>query len=132
MADARKRKVNGHSAYVLLDRALDAYQTDLTDDMFKAMSKAGKMAKRDIVRNSAERTGEYKKGWAIRTKREKYGVDVLIYNKTHPRLTHLLENGHVVANKYGGNYGRVNGDHVIEKARDAAEEYLLDILTQEL
>lgn len=115
---------------MLLDRALDEYETDLTDTFFKAMSKAGKMAKKDIVENSAEKTGKYKKGWSIRTKREKYGVDVLIYNKTHPRLTHLLENGHVVKNKYG-KYGRKNGDHVIEKAKDAAEEYLLDILAKE-
>lgn len=131
MGNARKRTISGNSAYVLLDRALDGFQTDMTEEMFKAMSKAGKMAKRDIVRNSAERTGEYKKGWSIRTKRERYGVDVLVYNKTAPRLTHLLENGHVISNKYGS-YGRVNGDHVIKKAQDAAEEYLLDILTQEL
>lgn len=125
------RTISGHKAAILLDRALDEFQTDLTDDMFKAMSKAGKKAKKDVIQNSAELTGEYKKGWSIRTKREKYGCNVLIYNKVHPRLTHLLENGHVIRNKYG-TYGRVNGDHVIEKAKDAAEEYLLDILTKEL
>jgi hypothetical protein len=125
------RTVNGHKAAVLIDKALDDYTTEITAEMFKAMSKAGKMAKRDVVNASPEGPNGYAKGWTIRTKREKYGCNVLIYNKTHPGLTHLLENSHIIANQ-NGTHGRTSPGHGqvihIGPAREAAEDYLLDIL----
>lgn len=128
------RTINGQKASVLLDRVLEDYLSDTTDEMFKAMSKAGKMAKQDVINGSPEGPNGYKRGWAIRTKREKYGVNVLIYNKTHPGLTHLLEKSHVIRNK-NGTYGRTSPGHGqvihIQPARDKAEEYLIDILTKE-
>ena len=125
------RTVNGHKAAVLIDKALDDYTTEITAEMFKAMSKAGKMAKRDVVNASPKGPNGYARGWAIRTKREKYGCNVLIYNKTHPGLTHLLENSHMISNQTG-TYGRTSPGHGqvvhIAPAREAAEDYLLDIL----
>lgn len=129
------RKVDGHKAIVLLDRYLADFATDETERFFDCMSKAGKMAKKDVVNASPKGPKNYAKGWAIRTKREKYGVNVLVYNKTHPGLTHLLEKSHIIANKKG-TYGRTSPGHGqvvhIQPARDKAEEYLLDLLTKEL
>lgn len=129
------RKVDGHNAIVLLDRYLADFATDETERFFDCMSKAGKMAKKDVVNASPKGPKNYAKGWAIRTKREKYGVNVLVYNKTHPGLTHLLEKSHIIANKKG-TYGRTSPGHGqvvhIQPARDKAEEYLLDLLTKEL
>lgn len=129
------RKVDGHKAAVLLDRYLADFQTDETERFFDCMSKAGKMAKKDVISGSPKGPKNYAKGWAIRTKREKFGVNVLIYNKTHPGLTHLLEKSHIIANKKG-TYGRTGPGHGqvvhIKPARDKAEEYLLDLLTKEL
>lgn len=116
---------------VTLNKTLSEYSEEVNDALFKAMSKAGKKAKRDVVQNSKSDTGEYKSGWTVRTKRMKQSAEIVIYNKTHPRLTHLLENGHVIRNKYG-TYGRVNGDHVIKKAQEEAEAYLLDLISKEL
>lgn len=116
---------------VSLNKTLSEYSEGVNDALFKAMSKAGKKAKRDVVQNSKSDTGEYKSGWTVRTKRMKQSAEIVIYNKTHPRLTHLLENGHVIRNKYG-TYGRVNGDHVIKKAQEEAEAYLLDLIGKEL
>lgn len=129
------RTIDGHKAAVLIDRALDGYLTDVTEEMFRAMSKAAKMAKQDVVNASPKGPKGYAKGWSIRTKREKYGVDVLIYNKTFPGLTHLLEKSHVIANKTG-TYGRTSPGHGqvvhIEPAKEKAEQYLLDLLYKEL
>ena len=129
------RKVDGHNAIVLLDRYLADFATDETERFFDCMSKAGKMAKKDVVNASPKGPKNYAKGWAIRTKREKFGVNVLIYNKMHPGLTHLLEKSHIIANKKG-TYGRTSPGHGqvvhIQPARDKAEEYLLDLLTKEL
>lgn len=131
----RVRIVDGHRAAELLGRVLDEYCEETQERMIKAASKAGKMAKRDVQNASPDGPDGYAKGWAIRTKREKYGVTVLIYNKTHPSLTHLLEKSHLIANKKG-TYGRTSPGHGqvihIQPARDKAEEYFVDILTEEL
>lgn len=116
---------------VTLNKTLSDYSEEATEILFKAMSKAGKKAKKDVVQNSKKDTGDYKSGWTVRTKRMKQSAEIVIYNKTRPRLTHLLENGHVIRNKYG-TYGRTNGDHVIAKAQEEAEAYLLDLLNKEL
>ena len=124
------RTVNGHKAAELIDIALDDFQTDMTEQVFKACSAAGKLAKKDLQSTDAytDKSGDYRKGWAIRTKREKFGVTVLIYNKAKPGLTHLLEKGH--DNARGG--GRTPAHPHIKKARDKAAEYYLDEITKNI
>lgn len=116
---------------VELGKALNEITEELEEGLFDALSKTGKYAKREVVANSAQDTGDYKKGWTVRTKRQKHNAEVIIHNKSHPRLTHLLENGHIIRNKYG-QYGRTNGDGVIAKAQAQAEEYLMTLLNKEL
>lgn len=113
----------------LLSEALYEVNTECNEILFKCMSKAMRQTKKDVVNSSPVLTGEYKKGWSVRTKRLKYGFDGVIYNKTHPRLTHLLNNGHIVRNQFG-TYGREEGDNHITNARDRAEKYLLDLLME--
>lgn len=123
--------MSNQSFEVTLNKTLSEYTKEADEILFKAMSKAGKKAKKDVVQHSKKDTGEYKSGWTVRTKRLKGSAEIVIYNKTHPRLTHLLENGHVIRNKYG-TYGRANGDHVIATAQEEAEAYLLELLNKEL
>lgn len=129
------RTFDGHKAALFIERALDEFQTDETEAFFECMSKAAKYGKKEVVSNSPKGPKGYAKGWSIRTKREKYGVAVWIYNRTHPSLTHLLEKSHVIANKKGA-YGRTGPGHGqvvhIQPARDKAEEYLLDLLVERL
>ena len=113
----------------LLSEALYEVNTECNEILFKCMSKAMRKAKRDVINNSPTLSGEYKKGWTIRTKRLKFGFDGVIYNKDKPGLTHLLNNGHIKANQYG-TYGRKEGDNHITKARDLAEAYLVDLLVE--
>lgn len=48
--------------------------------------------------------GRYARGW--RTKTE--GEEVIVYNATDWQLTHLLENGHNVVNRFGDTGARAN------------------------
>ena len=128
------RTIDGHKAAVLIDRALDDFQTDVTEVMFKACSTAGKKAKKDLQNTNAfeDKSGDYRRGWAIRTKREKFGINVLIYNKAKPGLTHLLEKGHVTKNGTGRSMRDTPAHPHIKTARDNAAEYLLDELVKRL
>lgn len=118
---------------VLLDRLLSEVSEEENEILFKCMSKAMRMAKKDVINRSPDMTGEYKHGWTIRTKRYKYGIQGVIYNKDKPGLTHLLEHSHAIRNQYG-EYGRTAKGHGqtehIGPARDAAEEYLIQLLIQ--
>lgn len=73
-------------------------------------------------------TGEYAKGWAVK---KKASDTYIVYNKTAPGLTHLLENGHAVANQYG-NYGHPNGrvkgiKHIEPAAEEGAAELIAEV-----
>ncbi len=115
----------------LLSRALTEVSKEEDEILFKCMSKAMRKAKKDVIAHSPEggSAKHYKDGWTVRTKRLKYGFDGVIYNKTKPGLTHLLNNGHQVANQYGS-YRRQDGDNHITNARDNAEEYLIQLLME--
>jgi len=59
----------------------------------------------DILKDtSPDRTGKYKEGWTVDTKKDKKGqwYYCTVWNKTSYQLTHLLENGHLIVNKRGG------------------------------
>ena len=117
------------SVEVLLTEVMTEVNDEANEIMFKCMSKAMQKAKKEVFTRSPVLIGKYKKGWAVRTKRLKYGFDGVIYNKTYPGLTHLLNNGHVIRNQHG-TFGRVSGDNHITKARDIADEYLIQLLQE--
>lgn len=60
--------------------------------------------------------GKYAKGWQVKLSELRNG-DVLaeVWNATDWQLTHLLENGHIIANKKGG-VGWASAKPHIEKA----------------
>ena len=126
------RYVNGHKAEVLIDKALDSFVVKEEEVLFDAISKASKKAKKDLQNvQDPRKYGDYAKGWAIRTKREKFGINSLIYNRLYPGLTHLLEKGHITRNQYG-QYQRTPAHKHIQPARDNAVDYLIDELTKNL
>jgi len=132
--DPRVRKVDGHNAAVLIERVLEDYCDQTQETFFKAMSNAGKRAKKDLQATDAfkDRSGDYRKGWSIRTKREMFGINVLIYNRLKPSLTHLLEKGHATKNGTGRSFRDTPAHSHIAQAKQNAEEYLLEELTRQL
>lgn len=118
---------------LVLDRLLSDFSKEENEILFQCMSKAMKKTKKDVKAASPKGPKGYAKGWSIRTKREMFGFTGIIYNRTHPQLTHLLERSHLIRNQ-NGTYGRTSPGHGqvvhIEPVRDNAEEYLIELLVE--
>lgn len=107
-----------------------------TKNMKTAMNIAGKegatyLRNSSPVSKSGPRKGKYAKGWryAFEGGAGRTG-EVYIYNQTDWQLTHLLEDGHNVINRFsnGSVIGWANGDGHISKA----EGYVYGILDRSL
>lgn len=107
-------------------KGLKEYSQDVIEGIDKASERIAKNAVKELKAKSPKKTGEYAKGWGRKTEK-KFGETntIIIYNKTKPGLTHLLEHGHA---KRGG--GRVEGkphirpveEEVIREFTAAVEE----------
>lgn len=114
-----------------LEKILDQYAEKLDDTTDEIMDKQARETVQELKNTSPKRPngGEYAKSWAV--KRDKKKHSYIVHNKKHYRLTHLLNNGHVIANQYGV-YGRTSGDNHIGKAEDHAKAALIKKLEAKL
>ena len=106
-------------AHVIME-GLQEYADLATDDLKKAVKKAGDEAKKDIQNNAPVKTGAYKKSWTVKTMKETSNVmEVVVHSKNRYQLAHLLEFGHA---KRGG--GRTRAFPHIAPAEQRAAELL--------
>lgn len=99
---------------------LQEFANEITDGIMDDVEKTGKECLKLVKSYSPTRTGAYKKGWSMKkVKQTKTRLTVVIHNKKHYRLTHLLENGHL--NRDGS---RTEGKPHIRPAEEAAEKAL--------
>lgn len=105
-------------------KLMEGYASEVAADT-KAEAKAvAKEAVKELKQTSPEgpgsRKGHYKDGWASKVERENaVSINIKVYNKKKPGLTHLLEKGHA---KRGG--GRVSGiPHIAPAEQRAVEDY---------
>ena len=107
-------------AHVIME-GLQEYADLATDDLKKAVKKAGDQAKKDIQNNAPVKTGAYKKSWTVKTTKEtSNAMEVVVHSKNRYQLAHLLEFGHA---KRGG--GRTKAIPHIAPAEEAAQEELM-------
>ena len=104
-------------AHVIME-GLQEYADLATDDLKKAVKKAGDEAKKDIQNNAPVKTGAYKKSWTVKTTKEtSNALEVVVHSKNRYQLAHLLEFGHA---KRGG--GRTKAiPHIAPTEQRAAE-----------
>ena len=95
---------------------LQEYADLATDDLKKAVKKAGKSVKDEISQTAPKDTGKYAKSWAVKTVKEtSSSLDVVVHSKNRYQIAHLLEHGHA---KRGG--GRVAARPHIVPAEEKA------------
>jgi len=109
------------SVEIQLKHIMDEYQTKVQTVSREACKKVSRKLSRTLKSASPRRSGEYAAGWSTKALDSDTYV---VYNKAKPGLTHLLENGHVIRNKYG-TYGRAPAFKHIKPAADNAQEELI-------
>ena len=106
-------------AHVIME-GLQEYADLATEDLKKAVKKAGDEAKKDIQANAPVKTGAYKKSWTVKTSKEtSNAMEVVVHSRNRYQLAHLLEFGHA---KRGG--GRTKAIPHIAPAEQRAAEIL--------
>lgn len=100
---------------------LDAYFEEVSEDVKAAVQSTAAECVAEIKRLSPKRTKKYSRSWITSEVVNQRGtIKIIVHNKRHYRLTHLLENGH--AKKNGG---RVEAIPHIAPAEKNAEINLL-------
>lgn len=80
-----------------LSKILEEYADNITEGTQKAVEEAAKVAKKEAKSGSpVGKRGRYQKGWSIKQKKSRLGVEATVYNRTDYQLTHLLEKGHAL------------------------------------
>ena len=101
-------------------KELDDYAKLVTEDMKKAVKKAGTSVKKEIQANAPKDSGAYAKSWSVKNMKENsHALELTVYSRNRYQLAHLLEFGHA---KRGG--GRVPGRAHIAPAEEAGIKQL--------
>lgn len=109
----------GELANVVM-KELDGYAKLVTEDMKKAVKKAGTSVKKEIQANAPKDSGAYAKSWSVKNMKENsHALELTVYSRNRYQLAHLLEFGHA---KRGG--GRVPGRAHIAPAEEAGVKQL--------
>ena len=103
-----------------LAEELAGYSQEVTDDLKREVKQVAKEMVAELKATSPRDSGDYASGWTSTTESEgRNTVQVRVYNRKKPTLTHLLENGHAKVNG-----GRVEGKAHIGPAEQASEKRL--------
>lgn len=109
-----KVKIDSLSYEVM--KELEKYADVTTENVKKAVQKAGKTVRDEIKENAPSDTGKYGKSWTVKTMREtSSSLELVVHSRNRYQLTHLLEFGHA---KRGG--GRVSARPHISNAEEKA------------
>ena len=114
---------------VIMD-ALEQYADKAADVIGETLPLVGQETAQDLRATSPKLTGNYAASWTygMQTSRgSKKKNKLVVYNKNHYRIVHLLEKGH--AKKNGG---RVEAKVHVKPAQDRAEQKAIERITDKL
>lgn len=108
-------------------KALSEYSEEVQTELDNIIERNANELINKLKETSPRKTGSYAKGWTKKKVVENGITGYIVYNKTKPQLTHLLEFGHA---KRGG--GRVAGIPHIGPARDEIEKKIVEDVSNTL
>ena len=122
------RRVTSNQLASEIMNALKEYK-EVTDDVVKqAVNTVSEETKKMVQSASPTDSGGYKKGWTAKKMKDSASkTEVVVYNRSKPGLTHLLEKGHA---KRGG--GRVSGKPHIAPAEENGVQLLEHLIEEAL
>lgn len=108
---------------------LNEFDDELETEAKKAFKDTGRDTSANLKATSPRGSSSkhYANGWTYRVTGRGLTLDAVIYNKTKPGLTHLLENGHQIYDWHGRNHGRTRA---IKHIQPAQEKALAELLTR--
>lgn len=93
---------------VQMDKILDEYSNRVQNVTNVAIARVSRECVKKLRDTSPRKTGDYARGWSVKKMTPKNGgkiAEIVVHNKTEYRLTHLLENKRLIANRdHQGNY----------------------------
>lgn len=110
-----------------MEKILDEIKDNIENISDKDCKKAALNTKSKLKAYAPNGPNGYKDGWSYKKQDGGY----IVYHKTKPGLTHLLNNGHAIVNQFG-RYGRVNGDNHMGKAEQEAIQELLETIQADI
>lgn len=78
--------------------AMKQYTGAVSEEIEASLKAVGKEAASKLKHTSPKHSGEYRKSWTISVERRSGEINVIVHNKEHYRLIHLLEYGHKMRN----------------------------------
>lgn len=125
-----------------MSKTIEVQMREILDHASKevreATQRAGEITAKEAVQKlkntspkSEPHNRRYAEGWAQKKEHEGAGVQtVIVYNRTNPQLTHLLENGHMIVNQHG-TYGRTQAIKHIEPVEEWSKSAFPDNFEKE-
>lgn len=102
---------------------LDDYSKNIYEEIRQASMDVAKEGKNILKKTSPKRTGDYSKGWKVKSTSNLNDFSSTIYNSTDWQLTHLLEKGHV--NRNGSRTRAIKHIEPVEKK--CIDEYYQEV-----
>lgn len=133
---ARRRKIKPIDLSATVEELLAEYGEAVFEVVSESVEEVTKEATeklQEVNHWANEGSGDYAGSW---TNEEvpvgRLGKEMVVFNSDHYRLTHLLENGHVIRNGTKRSYGRTGKYPHIAPVNDWAVEELQKVVRQKV